>query len=83
MENDLDMLFIDSKPDERKNIILTAVSEMVDEVENENKEICGYVSFIFYPDDKIGTVMSWEGVLNPTHILEALEAQGIIQKVKV
>ncbi len=31
----------------------------------------------------VGTVMQNEGLLNPAHILEALEAQGIIQKVSV
>ena len=42
-----DNLFIDSSSDEKKGIILNQTVPMI---EDEGKEICGYVTFIFYPD---------------------------------
>ena len=74
--------FIYSRKSERKDIILSNTISAIEEIESEGKEICGYLLYLFYPDEGVGTVMEWEGVLNPKHILQALESQGIIQKMK-
>ena len=75
--------FLFTSAEERKLIIMNKVKKVLDEIESEG-EVCGYIFFGFMPkDENIESWAEYEGIVNPAHILEALENYKIVTEIKL
>ena len=53
---------------------------MIEELESENKEICGFMNIIFYPEKQvIEATANSQGFLNLQHIVDYLLAKKVLE----